>query len=216
MMLSFSEIRRLFTHTSAAILENFWDWRTGHTLKVGLGVLLMYGGAFALYVYKTGCSLSLNFDFPYLLPTQEPAAFFRIFGLSAGSWLIVSFMTALTHQGDVFPPWVTRTFNITVQLALFAAWLATGYWIYRHLGGNGWMDVIAAVWWATAALEIKRGTSTGGWGMYVGSSEEEIEAGNWSFGVALWQSLDLQERPILFIMTVLLTLGMSALFCLGQ
>jgi hypothetical protein len=103
-----------------------------------------------------------------------------------------------------------------VQILLFAAWIFTAYWIFQHLGGNGGGDLIAGILWVTAAFEIKRGVTTGSWGAYIGDSAEAIDNGDWDFGIAVWNSLDLRERPILFIITVLLTLGIASLLCLAE
>jgi hypothetical protein len=211
-MLTFGEIRRFFTHTAQAVLENLWDWKRGRVFKLTLGLLLMYGGALAIYLHQTGDTLLLRSEFPYVLPSNTAADFLPGFALGAGLWILISLVTSATTEGDVFPAWVTRAFHTIVKVVLSVLWLLTGWWMWSHRGGDMSGDWIALAFWLVAAFEIKAGFA-GGFHAIASSSgpDGDHEA---SFGT--WWVLSLENRPVLYVMAVLVSLAFAALFCLAE
>jgi hypothetical protein len=211
-MLTFGEIRRFFTHTAGALLETLWDWTKGRAFKLTLGLLLMYGGALAIYLHHTGDTLLLRSEFPFALPSNASDDFLFYFVVGAGFWILVSLVTSATTEGDVFPEWVTSAFNTTAKVVLTTLWLLTGWWIFSHRGGDARGDWIALVIWLVAAFEIKAGYA-GGFGVSSSSggpdAYHEEHFGTWWF-------LSLEHRPVLYIMAVLLTLSFATLVCLAE
>jgi len=212
-MLTFGEIRRFFTHTTEAVLENVWDLIRGRAFKLTLGLLMLYAGALATFVYFTQDTLQFQFEFPFLYPQQGAAEFYFYFGVGAGIWVLASFFTAATTDGDVFPEWLSTAFYRVVQGSLWILWVAVAAVIYFHLGGNRTGDIIGGIAWLFAALEIHYGKA-GGFSASGSTSENGVQTSEWS--MSTWWVLDLEERPVLYVMAVLVTLAFAALFSMAQ
>jgi hypothetical protein len=213
LMLTFGEIRRLFTHTTEAVLENVWDLIRGSAFKFTFGLLMLYAGALATFLHFTGYTLQIQFEFPFVHPSEEAANFYFCFGVGAAIWVLACFLTSATTEGDVFPEWLSTAFYRFVQGSLWILWVAVAAVICFHLGGNRAGDVIGGIAWLFAALEIHYGKA-GGFSAYGSASQNGVQTSEWS--MSTWWVLDLEERPVLYVMAVLVTLAIAALFPMAQ
>jgi len=210
LMLTFGEIRRLFTHTTEAVLENIWDFVRGRAFKLTFGLVLLYAGALASYLHFSDDTLLVQFTFPFAAPSRTSGEFFFYFGVGAGIWVLASFLTSATTDGDVFPTWLSNAFYTFVKAALFLAWIAVAVIIYRHIGGGITGDIVGVAFWLLAAAEIKFGTA-GGFGVWSSVRDGGADSVEWTSSMQTWWVLDLEERPVLFVMSVLLTLAIAGL-----
>lgn len=194
----FAEVRRFFFHPGYFVREA--DDNTRGNLPVSLVCGLVYlfiGAVLAFNSFGLG-ALVFTFKYPYLAAGPDTHRFLTAFVSGAVTWMILSAISAKLLPPPLFAEATTKRLCSWVRGILLVIWGVVMVLGVRHAGSLRSLWGIGLIDAAIALLAIATGSL---W---------------WQFTFCEWEvpAITCRDRPFPYAATVLLLIGVAALFLL--